>query len=55
MKDNCFNEFDPNALNVEEALSRILKSIASKKTSRKQLKLASHEMADICVILANNS
>ena len=31
MKDNCFNEFDPNALNVEEALSRILKSIASKK------------------------
>ena len=31
MKDNCFNEFDPNALNVEEALSRILKSIVSKK------------------------
>ena len=31
MKDNCFNEFDPNALNVEEALSRILKSIARKK------------------------
>jgi molybdopterin molybdotransferase len=33
MKDNCFNEFDPNALNVEEALSRILKSIAIKKDS----------------------
>ncbi len=31
MKDNCFNEFDPNALSVEKALSRILKSIASKK------------------------
>ena len=31
MKDNCFNEFDPNALNVEDALSRILKSIVSKK------------------------
>jgi molybdopterin molybdotransferase len=31
MKDNCFNEYDPNALNVEEALSRILKSIVSKK------------------------
>tara|TARA_B100001564_G_C20628865_1_gene666063 strand:- start:250 stop:1509 length:1260 start_codon:yes stop_codon:yes gene_type:complete len=31
MKDNCFNEFDPNALNVEEALEKILKSIQSNK------------------------
>ncbi len=31
MKDNCFNEFDPNALDVEEALIRILKSVVSKK------------------------
>jgi molybdopterin molybdotransferase len=31
MKDNCFNEFDPNALDVDVALSRILDSISSKK------------------------
>ena len=31
MKDNCFNEFDPNAINVEEALTRILRSINSKR------------------------
>ena len=22
LKDNCFNEFDPNALSIEEALSK---------------------------------
>ncbi len=33
MKDNCFNEFDPNALNVGEALSRILKSIVCSKNT----------------------
>ena len=26
MKDNCFNEFDPNAMSVEAALESILKS-----------------------------
>ncbi len=30
MKDSCFNEFDPNALNVEEALKKILHSIKRK-------------------------
>ena len=33
MKDNCFNEFDPNAMSVEAALENILKSISSIKTS----------------------
>ena len=33
MKDNCFNEFDPNAMSVEAALESILKSISSIKTS----------------------
>jgi hypothetical protein len=28
MKDNCFNEFDPNALSVEAALKSILGSVA---------------------------
>ena len=32
MKDSCFNEFDPNALNVEDALSKILQSTRIKKT-----------------------
>jgi len=32
MKDSCFNEFDPNALNVEDALGVILQSIKTKKT-----------------------
>jgi len=32
MKDSCFNEFDPNALNVEDALSKILNSIKLKKS-----------------------
>ena len=32
MKDNCFNEFDPNAMSVEAALENILKSISSIKT-----------------------
>ena len=31
MKDNCFNEFDPNALSVEAALMNILGSVLSKK------------------------
>ncbi len=33
MKDNCFNEFDPNALDIEEALTRILKSVVKKKNT----------------------
>jgi len=33
IKDNCFNEFDPNAMSVEAALENILKSISSIKTS----------------------
>ncbi len=33
MKDNCFNEFDPNAMSVEAALESILKSTSSIKTS----------------------
>ncbi len=32
MKDSCFNEFDPNALNVEDALSKILRSTSIKKS-----------------------
>ena len=32
MKDSCFNEFDPNALNVEDALSKILSSTSIKKS-----------------------
>ena len=32
MKDSCFNEFDPNALNVEDAISEILQSTRIKKT-----------------------
>ena len=31
MKDNCFNEFDPNALSVEAALVNILGSVLNKK------------------------
>ena len=31
MKDNCFNEFDPNALGVEAALINILGSVLNKK------------------------
>jgi molybdopterin molybdotransferase len=31
MKDNCFNEFDPNALSVEVALMNILGSVVNKK------------------------
>ena len=31
MKDNCFNEFDPNALSVESALVSILGSVLNKK------------------------
>ena len=31
MKDSCFNEFDPNALNVEDALNKILQSTKTKK------------------------
>tara|TARA_Y100000389_G_scaffold106837_1_gene103773 strand:- start:3193 stop:4446 length:1254 start_codon:yes stop_codon:yes gene_type:complete len=38
MKDNCFNEFDPNALSVENALDNILKSIKINTT---------HEVVDI--------
>jgi len=33
IKDNCFNEFDPNAMSVEAALSNILKTIKNIKTS----------------------
>ena len=32
MKDSCFNEYDPNALDVENALIKILKSIKTKKS-----------------------
>ena len=39
LKDNCFNEFDPNALSIEEALSNILKTIKVKSsTENVQLK-----------------
>ncbi len=31
MKDNCFNEFDPNALSVEQALRKILLNIRVKQ------------------------
>ena len=31
MKDNCFNEFDPNALNVKDAIIKILESVGIKK------------------------
>ena len=31
MKDNCFNEFDPNALSVEAALMNILGSVLNRK------------------------
>ena len=34
LKDNCFNEFDPNALSIEEALSNILKTIKVKSSER---------------------
>tara|TARA_B100000035_G_scaffold131003_1_gene111366 strand:+ start:3711 stop:4973 length:1263 start_codon:yes stop_codon:yes gene_type:complete len=33
MKDNCFNEFDPNAMSVEDALKNILKTIDNVKTT----------------------
>ena len=33
IKDNCFNEFDPNAMSVEAALDNILKNINNIKTS----------------------
>ena len=33
LKDNCFNEFDPNALSIDEALSNILKTIKVKSSS----------------------
>ncbi len=32
MKDSCFNEFDPSALSVEDALNEILSSITPKKS-----------------------
>jgi len=32
MKDSCFNEFDPNALSVEDALSKIISSTKIKKS-----------------------
>lgn len=32
MKDNCFNEFDPSAINVDKAISKIIQASKTKKS-----------------------
>ena len=33
IEDNCFNEFDPNAVTVDDAIKKILRKIKSLKQS----------------------